>query len=237
MSPRLLSPRVALGLALCLVLVAPARSASSAPPAELVKLCESSLEPAVFEVRTEPSRVLYDFSKSTAELTAMKQPASKGLFTLGLTVTNVSLRGSWNWSAMTTKKGTSCLRPDMRVLVTVNPQTVYVAREFPQGTCAFNDIVSHELRHVQTNQAHMERVAQHFQERINNYYGQRIFYGDIDTMRKQVREAFEDHWQVAIQNELLAVETLHARIDTPQEYARNDVMCDGIVPRTLRALR
>ena len=207
---------------------------AQAVPADFTARCEAELAPAVFEVRSEPSQVRYDFGKSVAQLQAMTKAANPTMKTLGLTTTSIKLTGNWTWSTLVLPNGLACLRPSMLVLVSVNPQTVHVAREFPQGTCAFDVIAEHELRHVRTNQSHLERIAGVYQQRISSYYGQRIFYGPYETLKKQATEAFQGHWKTAIERDLEAVSLLHAQIDTPQEYARNDVVCAGEIPRLLR---
>ncbi len=198
--------------------------------------CQMRLPPAQVTVSTEPSNVSYDLSQSVRVLSQRHRPPHANSFTLGLTVTKVRFEAQWSLPTLTSASGKTCLRPSVNLFFTVSPQTVFVANEFPQGTCAFNGIKEHENRHVQANQEHIEQVASYYQKAISAAYGQRVFYGSNDGSPNEMQDAFESRWLPRINADLAKVEALHAQIDSPEEHARSNLMCQGEVPLRLRQM-
>lgn len=198
--------------------------------------CQMRLPPAQVNVSTEPSNVNYDLSQSVRVLSQRHKPPHANSFTLGLTVTKVRFEAQWSLPTLTSESGKTCLRPSVNLFFTVSPQTVFVGNEFPQGTCAFNDISGHENRHVQANQEHIEQVASYYQKAISDAYGQRIFYGRTGGLPNEMQDSFRSRWLPRINADLAKVETLHAQIDSPEEHARSNLMCQGEVPLRLRQM-
>lgn len=200
--------------------------------------CEARLQPAHIAVTTEPSQLRYDFSQTIQALTLKAPLKTAGTKTLGLTV--AQMRTSLKWSAnylVDDKTGRACMRPQLEVGLSVNPQQVYIAREFPQGSCAFNHIAEHELRHVRVNQARLEQVADQLKVELQSALGGRVFYGEHSQLRQQLEQAVTKDWLPWVQQQLNAVDAQHQLIDSPQEYAQNQTACNGEIARVLRAQR
>lgn len=198
--------------------------------------CQMRLPPAQVNVSTEPSNVNYDLSQSVRVLSQRHRPPHANSFTLGLTVTKVRFEAKWNLPTLTSESGETCLRPSVSLFFTVSPQTVFVGNEFPQGTCAFNDISEHENRHVQVNQEHIEQVASYYRKAISEAYGQRIIYGKTGGLANEMQDSFKIRWLPRINADLAKVEALHSQIDSPEEHARSNFMCQGEVPLRLRQM-
>lgn len=198
--------------------------------------CQARLPAAKVTVTTEPSNVRYDLTQSVLLLSQRHRPPDAKSFTLGLTAAKATFKAAWSMPTLTSESGNTCLRPSVNLFFTVSPQTVSVGKEFPQGTCAFNDISQHENRHVQANQEHIEQVASHYRQAISEAYGQRIFYGIRGNLTNDMQESFRNHWLPLINADLAKVELLHAQIDSPAEHARSNVMCQGEVSVRLRQL-
>lgn len=194
----------------------------------LMEQCESRLKPTEIRVSSEPSKITYDFTRSVQELTQESGSAKRGQSTLGLTKVSfqTSLRYSGNYLVdQPTRK--ACMRPVVSVKLTVSPQTVFVAREFPQGTCMFNEVAQHELRHVQANQDAVEGAADALQAEMARHYGNRIFMGPQAELQRQLEEEMGRRWMPWAQAELERRRKVHEQIDSPQEYARLGQVCNG----------
>lgn len=198
--------------------------------------CQMRLPPAQVNISTEPSTVSYDLSQSVRVLSQRHRPPQANSFTLGLTVTKVRFEAQWSLPTLTSESGQTCFRPSVTLFFTANPQTVFVGNEFPQGTCAFDGISQHENRHVKANQDHIEQVASYYRKAISDAYGQRIFYGRAGALPNEMQDTFKSRWLPRINADLAKVEALHAQIDSPQEHARSNLMCQGEVPLRLRQL-
>lgn len=206
-----------------------------AAPTTFEMECEQRLQPTRIEVTAVPSEIRYDFSLNMRELT--RRGAShrqRGQTVLGLT--EVTLRSKLDWGGnYYTDKTTSrtCMRPSLKIAFDVTPQTVFVAKEFPRGSCAFDEIIRHELRHVEANQNQVEVVAAYLQRELSGFFGNRIFYGDARQLRNQLEQAVKTSWMPQAQARLGEVVAAHRGIDTPQEYARNLTMCNGAVRKAM----
>ena len=73
-------------------------SAAGAHGASFEEQCQNRLPPSVISVQSEPSHVLYDFTKSVAELSALKSYHSIKGVTLGLTKVELRTEVKWNWN-------------------------------------------------------------------------------------------------------------------------------------------
>lgn len=200
------------------------------------KQCEAQLKPTQIRVVALPSEIRYDFTPSMTQLTE-RGTRQKQLGQVVLGLTEVALRSNAEWGGnylVDSKTGRACMRPNLKLSFDVNPQRVSVAREFPRGTCAFQEIVKHELRHVEANQAQLERTAQMMQGELTRFFGQKVFYGTSDTLRAQLEQAIRTSWLPLAQADLDRVGAAHNAIDSPAEYGRNRTMCDGAVVTALR---
>lgn len=195
-------------------------------------VCRNSLPKAKITVHTAQSLVKFDYTKSIRELTRMRN-YHKGKVVLGSTYTSIQMSVKWKFNSLKGQGNRGCTRASGDVFMTVNPQTVYIGKEFPFKTCAFNEIYRHEMRHAYTNQEHMERVADYYQKLMTEAFGQKIFYGEFNQLQIQLNNEFKTQWMPQITEDLKMVSVLHSQIDTPEEYARNEVMCNGIVPEII----
>lgn len=217
-----------------LTLASSSAFASSFPDVQVRAKCEAELKPTLIQVSVKPQELQYDFSKSLAELTQRSKKKQTGRQTLGLTETTVRLSTERAYATLKKPNGMGCLRPSLEVTLSASPQTIFIAREFPKGSCAFNEIMAHELRHARVNQSHTEAVARQLKAELDQVFGQQIFYGNVAELTQQFKDAWDKQWLPRIDQQLKASEAQHREIDSPQEYARNNTMCDGEVPRMLR---
>ena len=56
--------------------------------------------------------------------------------------------------------GYECVAPQIGVTITYVPVVIYIGREFPPGTCAYDEILKHELRHLKTYMDYLPRVEE-----------------------------------------------------------------------------
>lgn len=199
--------------------------------------CAAKLKPTEIHVRVDAASTVFDYSKSTSQITAMKPSGGAGWTTLGLTVTNTKFGIQSAGSTLVREDGRACLRPSFEVKVNLNPQRVFVGSEFPVGSCAFIEVRAHELRHVETNQVYAEKVAREFEQRMRAAFGQEIYYGQSKELSAEVARVVKTGWLPFLAQELDKVNKLHERIDTPAEYARMGTLCDGQVNKVLHAQR
>jgi hypothetical protein len=192
------------------------RPAAAEVPAALARQCERELAPARMDVRVDTVPVQYDFTRSLAELGRAGPPGRPGYVTTGLTVRQLQTQARWADSAFALPDGTGCLRPSITVTLAFVRHTVYVAREFPPGSCAHRDTLEHERIHVQLNERQAAEAARRLRERLRAAFGQRVFYGRLAALRAQLDEALQSDWLPWLEARLASGAAEHAAFDRHQ---------------------
>lgn len=206
------------------------QSWAAADPME--KLCASKLPKTEIRVQVDAPKVVFDYSKSTADLTQMRSGDSSGTV-LGLTKTRKAFGVNPSASILNLPDGRGCLRPKFAVEIQLNPQTVYIASEFEEGSCAFKQIMAHEMRHVKANQSHAEGVARAYESRMRKQFGNTVFYGHPKSLESGLIKSVRKDWLPYLGSEIGKAEALQQKIDTKAEYERMGTVCSKEIPRTL----
>lgn len=181
--------------------------------------------------------ISYDFSKSLKDLNgaeygaeAASPPSSHAI---GRFFHSVVFGLRLKTEAISYNDGTVCSRiGNVDLDITVGGNTIFVAREFPRGSCAFNAILAHEHRHLELSSAFLGTLAPGVQERLD------AIMRDIDinanpseskedkaARLEQVLRAFADELQNHASLDLRALQ--QARVDSPEEFERNKTICNG----------
>ena len=186
-------------------------------------VCEERLGPTHIEVEATPIQVHTDFSRSRAQLTAAGAP-SAGRNVLGLTETQIKWSVSMGGNALTRRLGgRHCLRPDVKVRLSMEPITVSIASEYAPGSCSFNLTMGHEQKHVQVYQVFLADVTQRVQQELRNRFGNRILYfGSSAEAEKSISQLTSDTLSPLVGNAMQEVTPLQAAVDSPEEYFRLD---------------
>jgi hypothetical protein len=215
--------------------MATAEAAAAVPHETFEAECERRLNPTDIKVQALPSEIHYNFVSSMAQLTSKgSRQRQLGQVVLGLTEARLSYRLNWGANYLVEQgTGRACMRPRLTLVFDVNPQLVSVAREFPKGSCAFNEIATHELRHVNANQAQLQTAADMMQRELTTFFGQKVFYGSKSALQAQWQDALSSSWMPLAKAELAKVDIAHNAIDSPEEYARNRTICNGAITQAV----
>lgn len=154
--------------------------------------------------------------------------------TRGKVVTRIALRAprwvdaSGRWE---------CLSPQIEVSFGYAPLTVHVAREFPPGSCAYQEILAHEQKHVDAYRQHAAAIEDElrsaFEARFMN--GDQAWRGPAGELGERLQKELDERWLPFIQRRLAAVEAAQAEVDAPEEYERVSNACDGEIRKRLQA--
>ena len=110
--------------------------------------------------------------------------------------------------------------------------TVYVAKEFPEGGCAYQEIYQHEQRHVKAYQAHIGKIEKDITDTLNSRFATGApWRGPSGQTRARLQDEINERWLPYLQRELKRVETEQALIDTPEEYERVANSCNGEIKK------
>jgi len=155
---------------------------------------------------------------------------------LGLTRGNAVVRFSLNSLSIVDRAGRwECFSPQLTLTYGFSPITVFVANEFPEGSCAYKEIYAHELRHVKAYQAHMVGIEKVLQETLNYRFATGgPWRGPVGQNRALLLQELNERWAHYVEREIARVDVAQALIDTPEEYARVVNSCNGEIKGRLR---
>ena len=175
----------------------------------------------------------YGYRELTHLGSALAQPGKQ---VLGLTRGKASSQFSTSISRHVDDSGRwECASPQITVSFGFSPMTVYVAKEFAEGSCSFNEIYQHELRHVKTYQAHLVSIEDELAATLSRRFATgTLWRGTIGQARTQLEREFNERWLPYIQREINRVDADQALIDSPEEYARVASSCNGEISKLTR---
>lgn len=128
-----------------------------------------------------------------------------------------------------------CASPQIVVSYGFKPLTISVAREFPEGSCAYKEIYEHELRHVSTYLAHLASIEKDLAETLAQRFDTgKPWRGPVGQTQAQLQQELKERWLPYIQREINRGEEAQNRIDTEAEYARVSNACNGEVKKRIR---
>lgn len=186
------------------------------------------------------STVTYDFSKSQAQLDGFDvdtvSPYGPGLETHigGLMSGEVMVQHRVEFMQERYQHvDAGCLYIDkIDVNIHINP-TIYVASDYPRGSCKHNAIIEHEKKHIQIDRVivnkYAERIGRALEKILNNSgssYGP-YRMSDLPAAQKQVQSSIDT--AVRRENDLMNEErkAKQQQIDTVDEYNRVEAVCSS----------
>lgn len=196
--------------------------------------CEDTISKTVSVLTAQQNGYSIDTHLPYKALTAMKGVARQNAYVLGLTKTEsqirIALAGPMLQDAVS---GYECVAPQIGVSITYVPVVIYIGREFPPGTCAYDEILRHELRHLKTYMDYLPRVEKTVRAALAKRFEARPLYAPRGTARAALAREIDTGWLPYIKAEMRKVEVLQAAIDSPQEYARLGKACNGEIQNIL----
>lgn len=198
--------------------------------------CDQLPPPSVTIKRVE-EKISQNFEYSYKSLTNIGASLSRpGHLVLGLTRGNATVQFSSSTPGYVDRSGRwECMSPQITLTYGFSPMTVYVAREFPQGSCAYKEIYEHELRHVKTYQEHIASMEKDVGETLKQrFVTGSPWRGPVGQARVKLLQELDERWLPYVQREIKRVDTAQALIDTPEEYERVANSCDGEIKKATR---
>lgn len=178
--------------------------------------------------------VQYDFSRGTPEIAALARThgvhahGSRSAVVRGLTATTFQSAFSISLSYMQVPGGV-CVRPvNVKLNLGYGPTTVYVQRDYLDGSCQRARILEHEEGHVRINR---EVFAQHLPHlnavvaQAVNHSAYPVWASDIDSGSAVISAALQGAMQIPLQVLQERRNQMHAALDSPQSYQATQNAC------------
>jgi hypothetical protein len=122
-----------------------------------------------------------------------------------------------------------CVMPRIAVTLYYQPIVVYVSREFEPESCAYREILAHEMRHLKSYLDYLPKVEEQVRTRLGGRFSGKPLYARTGESRMLLQREIDRNWMPYIKGEMGRVEKLQATIDSPAEYARLSKVCQGEV--------
>jgi len=219
-----------------LALLAAAGAAQARSPFQL--RCEAMAAGASATFSSHDNGYRIDNSIPYRTLTRMKRPNVASGYVLGLTRTEsrVSIKVDGKMLA-DAGAGLECVAPRIEVALYYQPVVIYVGREFEPDTCAYREILAHEMRHLKSYMDYLPKVEERARERLGRRFAGKPLYAASGRARDLLQGEIDRSWMPYIKAEMGRVEKLQADIDSPREYARLSKVCQGEVQSLIGSTR
>ncbi len=219
---------LAAGVAACDVVTGAAQRAGVVPTFEAH--CAKTLPPTRIEVVALPADHDTDFTRSYAELTRMGVEAEANERVIGLTRARIGHAATITVVGIEEPgTGRVCVRPEIRVELSLTPMTVFVGREFRDDACRRSAIIEHELKHVAVYRDTLEAMTREARDEIARAYGNTVMlFASRDEAQREIEAALSGYLGPLLERSTREVRRRQADVDTPDEYARVAGACGGI---------
>jgi hypothetical protein len=216
-----------------LALAAPAHARSA-----FQARCETMAAAASTDFTSRDNGYRIDNSIPFRALTGMKRPNVAHGFVLGLTRTEsrVSIKVDGKLLADPVTR-VECVAPRIEVELYYQTIVLYVGREFVPGTCAYREILAHEMRHLKSYMDYLPKVEERARAKLARRFDGKPLYAGSGRARELLQGDIDRNWMPYIKAEMAGVERLQAAIDSPREYARLSKVCQGEVQSLIGSTR
>lgn len=192
--------------------------------------CEDNMAASIATLSARDNGYSINNALSARALTRMKGPAPAHNYVLGLTRTEAHISiGLQARIVGNPQSGQECIAPDVSVSVSYVPIVIYVGSEFLPGTCAYQEILAHEMRHLKAYIDHLPKVEALVRAALKKRFAEKPIYAASGQAKSLLEKEMDARWMQYIKTEMGKVELLQASIDTPKEYARLSKVCAGEV--------
>ncbi len=192
--------------------------------------CEDTMGATVASLSARDGGYSVDNTLSSRALTRMKGATPAHSYVLGLTRTEARISIGLDGPILSERQGgQECIAPHVTVSLSYVPIVIYVGSEFLPGTCAYQQILAHEMRHLKAYLDHLPKVETAVRAALKKRFTAKPIYAPGGQAKALLEQEMDAGWMTYIKNEMGKVELLQAAIDTPREYARLSKVCKGEV--------
>ncbi len=192
--------------------------------------CEDSLARSGVTLTTRQNGYTVDNTRSFRVLTALKGNAVANAYVLGLTRAQSSMQINSGGPMLHDRlSGYECIAPKIVVELSYTPITIFVSSEFAPGTCAYQEILAHEMRHLKAYLDHLPKVELIARKALSKRFDNKPLYARQGEGGAALQREIDGGWLPWLKREMVKVEAEQAIIDAPQEYMRLSRVCKGEV--------
>jgi hypothetical protein len=201
--------------------------------------CEPKIISPEVDVKSERNDPTFTYSQSTKNLTqksaeggTYRPPGATGpsWHTGGLTQGMFTYKSKIPAKVITGSNGISCIIVEsVQFDIILTPQ-VWVANDYPPGSCMYNAVHEHEMKHVNVDRTVTDHHLPQIRADLTKFSQQRGFFGPGSSAQvKEEYDTFVTQLGGVIKSEIASMSEedskLQQQVDTIQEYQRVSNLC------------
>jgi hypothetical protein len=176
--------------------------------------CEALTAPVIQVTAAPPSYVLKT-DLSTRILSTRTGDASGNHSVMGMTASRTLAEISLVGPSLIDPAGArECIAPRIDVILRFEPLDVYIAREFARHSCAYREVLKHEMQHVKVYAEGMARIERMVHGELTLRYGGKPHYAKAGQGLDSLQEELNGWLSPMLREQLAQVELLQARLDS-----------------------
>ena len=185
------------------------------------------LPPANFKVVAVPLTLERDDSQSIEALTARSGSTLATHRTTGLTTAMFGYSTDIELNVIEDQRGSrACGMPRLRVQLSMQPVTVFVASEFAAKSCQHDVTLSHEMKHVEVFRQALDRAARDLERDLPKAIGAGLRQAkNPGELQQRVVVSVRDYMAQFMGERQRLLDETQAEVDSPEEYARVSSAC------------
>ncbi|PZP54596.1 MAG: hypothetical protein DI586_09405 [Micavibrio aeruginosavorus] len=221
---------------ICFLLVAVSATANAE------SWCQPKVTPTI-NVKTDTNRIKWVFNKSQKDLNQKDidtvNPYGNSVITDvgGLMHGGIKMQQRMEFGTLTNPNvnETCMFYNSVDASFHIYP-TIYIAREYPQGSCMHNAIRAHELQHVNIDRQIVNKYALLVGNAIKSEINRQFTYGPVPSSnRNAIQAQMRQRMEGILRQHSTAMDAerrkLQQDLDSLSEYERVNHLCDGNVKR------
>ncbi|HSS69783.1 MAG TPA: hypothetical protein VLQ46_03915 [Casimicrobiaceae bacterium] len=168
-----------------------------------------------------------DDSQSIEALTAKRGSALATHRTKGLTTAVFGYSSDIDLNAVDDRRGwRACGMPRLRVELSMQPVTVFVASELATQSCQHDLTLSHEMKHVEVFRQALDRAARDLERDLPKAIGAELRHANTPgELQQRVVVSVRDYLAQFMDARQRLLDEEQAEVDSPEEYARMSTAC------------
>lgn len=216
--------RPALAVALCALLASCGRDGN--PFASFDTRCAKLPAPR-FDVVTAAVSFDRDDSHPIAELTVRSGSALATHRTMGLTTAMFGQSTDIDLHVVDDRRGSrACGTPTVRVELSMQPMTVFIAREVAETPCQRDATLEHELKHVEVFREVLEEAARELGRDLPDAIGAELRRAtNAAELQQRLIVSVRDYLAQFMKDWQRVLDSRQREVDSPEEYARVAAAC------------
>jgi hypothetical protein len=196
--------------------------------------CEDTINKTVSVLSSTQNGFTINNQLPYRALTAKAGSIDGRMQTLGLTVTKGIYKANLGGPVLQDPaSGYECIAPKVEIKLNYSPVLIYVGNEFVPGSCAYNEILTHEQRHLKAYMDNLARVELAVRDALSKRFEGKPLYAPSGTAMSALEHEINGTWFPFIRDEFEKGKAKQAEIDTPDEYARLGKACNGEISEIL----